>query len=302
MKIIETIAPIFIIIALGYIIRRLGFLSTQFIQEANRLIFLFPLPVLIFMGIVKSDMRDVTLSHTMTVILPTAMVFLAACALGAALGLRRGRLGSFVQSTFHGNVSYIGLAVLFYMLGEEGLKKGSILVGILILFNNTLAIAVLSRASGQHKNLLKAMISVIRTPLIIATFAGMAVIYFRIPTPVVMMKTLAILANIALPVALVLIGASISVGTIRNSSRLSLLSSTLKLAALPYLAVLCSHTLGIPAKDALPAVLLLATPTATSSFIMAHEMGGDPDLASGTVTLSTLLSPVAFVLWTRIAG
>jgi malate permease and related proteins len=302
MNVIETIAPIFIIIMLGYIVKRQGFLPSDFIREANRLTFLFTLPVLIFTGIVKSSARDVTPSHILSVVLPTAIVFLAACVLGVAIGLRKGRLGSFVQSTFHGNVSYIGLAVLFYMLGEEGLRKGSILVGFLILFNNALAIAALSWTSGQHRNVMKALLSIIRTPLIIATFAGMAVIYFGIPIPAVLMKTMAILANIALPVALVLIGASISIGTIRNSFRLSLLSSVLKLAALPYLAVLCSHTFAIPVRDALPAILLLATPTATSSFIMAHEMGGDPDLASGTVTLSTLLSPVAFVLWARIAG
>lgn len=302
MNVIETIAPIFIIITIGYIVKRQGFLSDHFALEANRLTFLFTLPVLIFTGIVKSQMRDVTFSHILTVLLPTAAVFPAACALGIVIGLRKGRLGSFVQSTFHGNVSYIGLAVLFYMLGDEGLKRGSILVGFLILFNNALAIAALSWTSGRHKNMLKALISVIRTPLIMATFAGMAVVYFRIPVPGVLMKTMTILANVALPVALILIGASMSIGTIRNSFRVSLLSSALKLAALPYIAVLCSHTFGIPMRDALPAILLLATPTATSSFIMAHEMGGDPDLASGAVTMSTLLSPVAFVVWTRIAG
>jgi len=302
MNVIETIAPIFIIILLGYLMRRYGFLPAPFAQEANRLTFLFTLPVLIFTGIIKSQMGDVTLSHILTVILPTAAVFPAACALGIAIRLRKGRLGSFVQSTFHGNVSYIGLAVLFYMLGDEGLKRGSILVGFLILLNNALAIAVLSWTSGRHRNMLKAVASVLKTPLIIATFAGMAVIYFRVPMPGVLMKTMAILANVALPVALVLIGASISIGTIKNSFGISLLSSALKLAALPYLAVLCAHVLPVPVRDLLPAVLLLATPTATSSFIMAHEMGGDPDLASGAVTMSTLLSPVAFVLWARLAG
>ena len=302
MNVIETIAPIFIIILAGYIIKKKGFLPDHFTREANRLIFLFPLPVLIFTGIIKSDARDVTLFHILSVVLPTAVIFIAACIFGIAAGLRKGRLGSFVQSTFHGNVSYIGLAVLFYMLGEEGLRRGSILVGFLILFNNALAIAALSWTSGRHKNVLKAMISVLKTPLIIATFAGMAVLYLRIPIPGVLMKTMAILANVALPVALVLIGASISIGTITNSFRFSALSSCLKLGALPYLALLCSQVLLIPVRDALPAILLLATPTATSSFIMAHELGGDPDLASGAVTLSTLLSPIAFVLWARLAG
>jgi malate permease and related proteins len=301
MAVIETIAPIFLIMLLGNVLRRGGFLRADFAEQANRLTYLFTLPALIFTGIVRSNVRDVTAAHIMVVILPTAAVFLAGSLIGAAIGLRKGRLGSFIQSTFHGNISYIGLAVVFYALGEEGLKKGSILVGFLILFNNALAIALLSWTSGHHKNVGKAMLSVVKTPLILAAFAGMAVIYLGIPVPQVLMKTMGILANMALPVALVLIGASISFGTIRNSLGLSILSSCLKLGFLPYLAVLGCHAFAVPLREALPALILLATPTATTSYIMAREIGGDMDLASAAVTLSTLLSPIAFVAWAAFA-
>ncbi len=300
MATIETIAPIFLIMIIGYIMQKTGFLNSIFAREANRLTFLFTLPVLIFTGIVKSNARDVTASHILAVILPSAAVFLIACALGMAIGLRKGTLGSFVQTTFHGNVSYIGLAVLYYMLGEDGLMRGSILIGFLILFNNTLAVAVLSRASGQHTNPAAQILSIIKTPVIPATFAGMAVLYSGIAVPGVIMKTMVILANVALPVALILIGASISPGAIRNAFRLSVLSTALKSGVLPFLALITCHLFAIPPRDALPAVLLLATPTASTSYIMARQMGGDSEFASCAVTLSTILSPVAFGLWAYI--
>jgi predicted permease len=298
MAVIETIAPIFLIILFGSIIQRKGFLKNHFIQETNRFVFLFPLPALIFTGIIKSSMRDMTASNIAAAIIPTIVIFAIAFGTGIVTGLRHGKLGSFVQTTFHGNVSYIGLAVLFYMLGEEGLKKGSILIGILILLNNSLAIAVLSWTSGQHRSVGKALLSIVTSPVIVATFVGLLVLYSGIPIPSVVMRSMVILANIALPMALILIGASISMGTIRQSLGFSALSSVLKLALLPGLALAFCKIVGIPLKEALPVIILLATPTATTSYIMAREMGGDIDIASGAVTLSTLLSPIAFVVWT----
>jgi predicted permease len=300
MAVIETIAPIFFIIIFGYIIQRKGFLKSHFISEANRFIFLFPLPVLIFTGIVKSNIKDVTFSHIFSVLLPTGIIFCIALLLGIIVGLRGGRLGSFVQTTFHGNVTYIGLAVLFYMLGEEGLKKGSILIGFLILINNSLAIAILSWTSQKQQNILKALIPIIKTPVIIATFLGILVLYANISLPNVLLKGMGILANIALPMALIIIGASMSIGTIKKSFKLSAVVSFLKLMVLPFLAVLYCKMYYISPKDALPGIILLATPTATTSYILAREIGGDTDLASGAITLSTLVSPLTFILWASL--
>ena len=298
MAIIETIVPIFFIIIFGYILQQKGLIKTQFIQEANRFVFLFSLPILIFTGIMKSDIKDVGLTSILSVIIPTIATLCLAFLLALTLGLKKGTLGSFVQTSFHGNITYIGLAVLYYMLGEEGLKKGSILIAFLILVNNTLAIAILSWTSQKHDNIWRSLVSVVKTPLIIATLVGMFLLYFNIPVPKLLMKSMGILANIALPMALIIIGASMSVGTIKSSFRLSGLVTVMKLMILPSLSFLFCYLYAIPFHDVLPGIILLATPTATTSFILANQLGGDTELASGVITLSTLLSPFAFIFWT----
>ena len=300
MAIIETIVPIFFIIIFGYILQQKGLIKTQFIQEANRFVFLFSLPLLIFTGIMKSDIKDVGLTSILSVIIPTIATLCLAFLLALTLGLKKGTLGSFVQTSFHGNITYIGLAVLYYMLGEEGLKKGSILIAFLILVNNTLAIAILSWTSQKHDNIWRSLVSVVKTPLIIATLVGMFLLYFNIPVPKLLMKSMGILANIALPMALIIIGASMSVGTIKSSFRLSGLVTVIKLMILPSLSFLFCYLYAIPFHDVLPGIILLATPTATTSFILANQLGGDTELASGVITLSTLLSPFAFIFWAYV--
>jgi hypothetical protein len=297
MAIIETIIPIFLIIIFGYILQQRGLITAQFIQEANRFVFLFSLPVLIFTGIMKSDIKDIGLTNILSVIIPTLVILCLAFLLALALGLKKGTLGSFVQTTFHGNITYIGLAVLYFMLGDEGLKKGSILIGFLILVNNTLAIAVLSWTSQKHGNIWKSLASIAKTPLIIATFVGIVFLYLGIPVPTLLMKSMGILANIALPMALIIIGASMSLSTIKSSFKLSGIISVMKLMVLPFISYLFCYFYAIPPREALPGIILLATPTATTSFILANELGGDTELASGTITLSTLLSPLVFAFW-----
>ncbi len=299
MAVLETVIPIFLIIIFGYLIRRAGSLKSGFVEESNRFIFLFSLPFLIFTGIVRSSVKEVYLSHIFSVVVPSMIVLCISFGIGLMLRLKGGRLGTFVQTAFHGNVSYIGLAVLFYMLGDEGIKRGSVLIGFLILFNNVMAVAVLSWAAGERKegNILKALLSILKSPVIIATFSGIAVLYLNIPIPKILLRSMGILANIALPLALIIIGASISMGTVRKSFKLSSIVVLMKLLLLPYLAVLYFKIVPTVADDRLPAVILLATPTATTSYILANQVGGDPELASSVVTLATLLSPVTYVLW-----
>ncbi len=297
MEILKTISPIFVIIAFGYFLKSRKLLSDGFISEANRFVYLFPLPFLIFTGIVRADARDIGWLSILSITLPTLAVVGVALVAAAVGRYRAGKLGSFVQSTFHGNVTYVGLAVIFYLLGEKGLERGSLLVGILILFNNALAVLILSLASGKHRSLLRTAISIITTPVIVATFAGMILVLFQVGIPSVLMKSIGIVANIALPMALIIIGGSISLATLTKTLRPAIVAALLKVIVLPGLAVLFCHVLSIDFRTALPAIILLATPTAITTYIMARELGGDTLIASGTITLTTLVSPVTYLLW-----
>ncbi|HPU29925.1 MAG TPA: AEC family transporter, partial [Syntrophorhabdaceae bacterium] len=249
MAIIETIVLIFLIIIFGYTIHKKGIINDRFISEANRFVYLFPLPLLIFTGIIKSDIKSLFFSHILAVIIPTFALMVLSFFIGYGLKLKSGTLGTFIQTTFHGNVSYIGLAVLFYLLGENGLKQGSILIGIMILLNNGMAIAILSLFSHHEKNMAKSIISIIKTPVIIATFLGLIFIYAGIPIPNFLFKAMVILSNIALPMALIMIGASIGAKNIKKTFKYSLSSALLKLIVLPGFAAFYFRMLNIAFKD-----------------------------------------------------
>lgn len=302
MGLFETIAPIFLIILAGYLIKTSRFLKDEFFVEANRFVYFFSLPVLIFTGIAKSGLQTFSPVPILSVIVPTVLICLFGCVLGRIIGLRKGRLGTFVQSSYHGNVSYIGLAVVFYMLGEEAFRQGSIIVGFLVLTTNVLSSIILSFANskanpGRGPDVLRA---ITRNPVIMSSLAGIVAAYVSLPIPAVLLKSMGILANIALPLALVTIGASLTPASVRKSLKLGLLVSGIKLMLVPALGIAFLNMLQVPVKGAVAGILLLATPVATLAYIMAEELGGDSELASNAVTLSTTLSLFTYMGWAII--
>ena len=71
---------------------------------------------------------------------------------------------------------------------------------------------------------------------------------------------------------------------------------------LPGIGYVLYRIWGLPSQDFLPGLILLASPAATISYVMAKEMGGDPDFAAASISASTLLSSVTFTIWLQLAG
>jgi malate permease and related proteins len=298
MVLLETIAPIFLIILLGCLIKQGRLFKDDFFTEANRFVYYVSLPLLIFIGIVKSGLGVLSPALILSVILPTVALFILGCCVGWLLGLRGGRFGTFVQSTYHGNVSYIGLAVVFYMLGENAFRQGSIMVGFLVLTTNLLSSTILSLASpAPDRPGIGPLASIAKNPVIIASVAGIAAACAGLSVPAIVMKSMTVLANIALPLALVTIGASLTLSGARKSWRLGLLLCCIKLLILPGVGILLLNMLGLPLREASTGIILLATPVATLAYIMAEQIGGDADLASSAITLSTVLSLFTYMGW-----
>jgi len=120
--ILKTILPIFVIILLGWGLRRLDFMQEGFLKPANRLVYYVAIPAMIFREIAEAELvQHFSLVLVAATLAPLILVALAGLILVRGIKLEQHRVGSFLQCSFHGNLGYIGLAVAFYFLGDEGL-------------------------------------------------------------------------------------------------------------------------------------------------------------------------------------
>ncbi|MBU1566915.1 MAG: AEC family transporter [Proteobacteria bacterium] len=301
MEVIVTIIPIFVIIILGWVARKRGFITPEFLEPANRLVYYLSLPALIFNSIAKTKFHEqfdgLVLCLTLVA---AAAIYLTANVSARIIKMNPSRIGAFVQSSGHGNLGYIGLPIALYYLGETGLAKAGIICGFLMILQNLLSVVALQMhdASAQKLPGWKTLASkLLGNPVIIGAMAGIVVSALAIPIPKVILRCLDILGGLAPPTALLLIGASLSLQLIRTYQRPTISAVIFKLVLLPAIGLLLFNLFNLSADDYLPAVILLCSPTATVAYVMAREMHGDADFAVATISASTLLSSITFMLW-----
>ena len=141
MDVINTIVPVFLVILLGFFLHAKELLPSPIMGPLNRLVFFLAIPAMIFREISRVSFAayfsPFVLVGTLT---PILMVFLIGLGVQRLLRIPLTFCGTFLQSSQHGNLGYIGLAVAYYLLGPEGLTAASILAGFMMLLQNFLSV------------------------------------------------------------------------------------------------------------------------------------------------------------------
>jgi predicted permease len=293
--ILDTLLPLVLLIALGAVLARVGFLGRVFMADLNRLAFWIALPALLFESADTAAPGDRRLMPLLGVLIGgTAIVAVLAAVTGRLLGLSIAARATLVQATFRGNLAYIGIPVLSQTLGGDAgaLARAVAVLVFLTAVYNVLAVLVLARADGggTADSLPKVARSLATNPLLIAGVLGIVLPWAGVVPPQFVSRTLELLGAAAIPAALLCIGGSLATTSLRGSSGPILAAAILKVAVLPAVVFALARLAGLGPADLRTAVVFAACPTAAASFVMARQMGGDEPLASGAIAVSTALS------------
>ena len=306
MNIIGTIVPIFAVIALGWGARQKGMLPPEFLGTANRLVFYLAIPAMVFSAIAKASLQAHFNGAVAVIILAVMVATCALAWLAASLSrMARRQRGAFIEDSFHGNQGYIGLAVAFYFLGPDGLARASILTGFMMILNNVLGVVVLqvhADAGEAKRGNTYAAGRIAGNPVILSALAGILFALSGARLPAIIDRSLAIVSGMALPLALLIIGGSLSVGLLKSRFYPVLAACLLKLVVMPAVGLGLFLLWGVSTQDFLPGLILLATPTATVAYVLARQMKGDADFAVVAISLSTLLSALTYTGWLAVAS
>ena len=278
----DVTAPVFALVLLGCVLKRLGWIDTPFINTASALVFRATMPTLLFLGILKADLGEALQPLLLGYFaLATVVSFLAAWG-WAIWRCPHADRGVYVQGAFRGNCGIVGLALAATQYGDYGLSVGGIMAGMVILFYNVLSAIVLALYSPHlEANWRTLLRSILGNPLIIGILLAIPFAYFQWQLPRWLDTSARYFAGLTLPLALMCIGATLSLASLRESSGLAVGASLWKIVWIPLLGVLGALALGI-------LFLYLGCPTAASSFVMARAAGSNAQLAATIVVLSTL--------------
>ncbi|HUE92852.1 AEC family transporter [Pseudomonas sp.] len=286
-------APVFAMLFLGVVLKRLHWIDTAFINTASSLVFRGTMPTLLFLGIVKADL-SAALQPALLLFFVVATLVCFTLAWGWAIWrIPREDRGIYTQGAFRGNNGIIGLALATSLYGDYGLSLGAVLGGVVILCYNVLSAIVLAIYSpGAKTGPLAIGKSILVNPLIIGVLLAIPFAYWRIPLPGWLMTSAEYFAQMTLPLALICIGGTLSLASLRQSSGTALSASLMKMVWLPLLATSGAWLYGFREADLAILFLYFASPTAAASFVMARAVGANHELAAAIIVITTLVAVV----------
>lgn len=287
----DIVAPIFFIVFLGYLLKRVRLIDDNFINTASKLVFVVTLPALVFMSISRTDFHAVFNPEQLSFVVGgTLFSFIALWAAAKHWINKPEDLGVFIQGAFRSNYGIIGLAVSFNLFSDSGLAQASILLALVIPLFNVLSIVALTipaHRSGSS-SLGGTFAEILKNPLIIAVLLALPFSYFGYQLPELVQKTGRYFANLTLPLALLAIGGSLNLASLRSTSAPATWATAAKLVIMPFVLTIAAWLYGFRGQDLTMLMVLFGCPTAAASFVMAKAMGGNAELAANIILMTTL--------------
>lgn len=292
-QILAITGPVFIMVIVGWCLKRFAIIDDAFISTASNLTYRITMPLLLFIGIVKADLNTALQPK---LILYFSLATVLGCTVAWVWAIKRipvADRGVYVQGAFRGNCGVVALALAVNQFGDYGLSIGSVLSGLVIILFNVLSTIVLSVYSPVFTFNVRSIIKeLLQNPLIISVLIGLMVSYANLAPPTWFMVSGEYLASMTLPIALICIGGTLSLSALVSSGGPALSASLFKLVFIPVVFTVIGWLIGFEGRELGVLFLFLAAPTAAVSYVMAKAAGGDARFAANIIALSTALSIV----------
>lgn len=297
--------PVFLLIVLGYLLRRLGIVGEHFVKEGNKFNFTVTLPVLLFKDLMATDIaQGFRLDYVLFCAFATTVSFFAIWIVCRVTVKNRVWMGEFVQASFRCSVAVMGIAFVQNMYGSSGMAPMMIIGTVPLLNVYSVLVLTVEAENGQSFNkkekIKKSVIGIVKNPIIIGIVLGILAALVHLRLPVILEKGVGYVANLATPLALICLGAGFEGKKALAKIRPTIVASVVKLLVLPAVFLPLAVWMGYRGEYMAALIIMLASPTTPSCYIMAKNMGHDGVLTSSVIVATTLLASVTLTFWIYI--
>ena len=295
--------PVFLLMVLGIILRRIGVVDAAFASRLNMFVFCVALPVLLFRDISSVDLAQ---EWDARFVLDCALITLAsivfACAASVFVKSRATR-GEFIQGAYRSSVAILGVALMQNIYGSSQ-AAAMMIIGVVPLYNAA-AVAIpavctddsRAKRKGARAMLLGVTRDIVTNPIIVGIAAGLLWAALRLPMPEAAGKAVDAIAGLATPLGLVAMGAMADFRRMREEAGASLGASVIKLFGLCAVFLPVCVALGYRGEELMALLFMLGSATTVSSFVMARNMGYEGAVSSAIVMITTLGSVFSLTAW-----
>ena len=297
---LNATVPVFLMMLLGMLFRKLGWIDEAFASKMNQFVFLVPLPVLVFHDLAAADIGDVWNFRFVAFCFLVTAASIAICAVLSCFLKEKSQRGEFIQASYRSSAALLGIALTTNIYGDAGLVP-LMIIGSVPLYN-IMAVVVLSLTSpakdapkkGLWKSTLKGIIT---NPIILGIAAGLLWSVLRLPFPPILEKTVSSLGDLAAPLGLIAMGATFRLDKAVGQAKPAVTASLIKLVGFCVLFLPLAVRMGFREEELVAILIMLGSATTVSCYVMAKNMGHEGTLTSSAVMLTTLFSAFTITGW-----
>ena len=294
----NVVLPLFLMIVLGYSLKRIRVYDEHTIFGVNQLVFKVFLPLLLFINIYQTDVTGVfDLKLMLVALLGVLGSFFMTWLIIAWIEKDNRKRGVLIQGIFRSNFVIFGIPVTTSLFGAEATGAAALLVAVIVPIFNMLSVVILEIYRGSRINVPKILKGILTNPLIIGSVTGLLCLWLHIKIPLVLEKTISDVSKVTTPLALVILGGSFTFLSMKGNVKQITIGVLGKLVIVPVICLSFALLIGIRGVGLAILMSIFASPTAVSSFSMAKQMDGDADLAGHLVVLGSMLSVVTMFVW-----
>ena len=300
---INAVAPLFLVLFLGYTFKKMDFISGGFVSSGNKMVFYVALPAALFRSVYSAELGELLDLRFAAFAVGASLVGFFGIWLFAALFIKSKPIrGAFAQGAFRGNFAFLGMPLLISLAGEAGEARAALIMAFVLPVYNICSILVLAACSDSDKKVgFKTILFIIvKNPFIIAIVMAFGMQLLGINLPFMVNQTVGYAANMATPLALICLGAGMNFQGFDARFKFALIASLVKVVALPIIFVVAGYMMGFRGYDIAALLVLGGIPSAIAGYAMVVQMGGDSYIAATIVVISTLLSAFTLTLFIYI--
>ena len=299
---INVTMPIFLVMVIGYLLKQIGMLNDNFVTVANKFNFKVTLPFMLFKDIAGVDIKAVfDIKYVLFCAIVSTICFWVVWGTAKLLVRDKTIRGAFVQSSFRGSAAVMGLAFIQNIYGSSAM--GPLMIVSAVPLYNIFSVIVLtfeandSTGIDKKAKIRQAGINICRNPIILSILAGLIVGLLGIQFPTLVNKTVSNVAQMATPLALITIGAGFEGRKALAKIAPTMAASMIKLVLQPLVFLPVAAWMGFSGEKMIAILIMLASPTTPSCYIMAKSMNNDEVLTASVIVTTTLMAAFTLTGW-----
>ncbi len=293
--------PIFALMVLGYIFRKMGLIDDKAASWMNKFVFKVALPVLVFKDLAGQDFAGTWNGKFVLFCFAVTLVSVGLIALLSKWVVKdRARRGEFIQGSYRSSAALLGIAFIHNIYGDGAVGMGPLMIlGSVPLYNIFAVVVLTVTAENAPKGKLvkTTLLGIVTNPIILGIAAGLLWSLLKLPQPKPMETIVSGLGGLATPLGLMAMGAAFEFKKAGQEMKTALLAAFIKLFALAGIFLPAAAGLGFAGEEIVAILVMLGSATTVSCYIMAKNMGHEGTLSSSIIMLTTLGCSFSLTFW-----